>query len=116
MDRARIGMSSRYLPAMHRLLPVRGFHRTRDDMIGVTGMHDGITIAVKNDGRDDRPVFENGRSLTELGRSSESAIPHGGKCRDKIVGGSAGETRMYADCRIQIGVGCSHHGGRSGSG
>src|SRR5271156_1898691 len=103
MDRARIGMSSRYLPAMHRLLPVRGFHRTRDDMIGVTGMHDGITIAVKNDGRDRRPVFANSRSLIELRRASATALPHGGKCRDEIVGRSAGETRMYADGRIQIG-------------
>ncbi len=89
-------MSSRYLPAMHLLLPVRGFHRTRYDMIGVMGIYYGVTIAVKNDGWDRRPVFENGRSLTELGRVSETALPHCGKCRDEIVGGSKGETRMYS--------------------
>jgi hypothetical protein len=33
-------------------------------VIGVSGMHDVITIAVKNDGRDKRlPVFENVRSF-----------------------------------------------------
>jgi len=85
-------------------------------MIGVMGMYYGVTIAVKNDGWDRRPVFENGRSLTELGRVSETALPHCSKCRDEIVGGSKGETRMYSDCRIQIRVGCPHHGGRSGSG
>jgi hypothetical protein len=75
MDRASIGMSTRYLSAMHLLLPVPAFHRTRDDIISVTGVHYGITIAVKNDGRDRRSVFENGRSLTaKLRRASRTAV------------------------------------------
>ena len=116
MDRASIGMSSRYLSAMHLLLPVFDFHRTRDDIIGVTRMDNGITIAVKNDGRDRPLILENGRSLTKLGRAFEAALPHRRKCRDKIVRDFKGETRMYSDCRIQIRVGCPHDGGRSGSG
>jgi len=37
-------------------------------MIGVPGLHNDITIAVENDGRDSQPVFRNARSLTEFER------------------------------------------------
>ena len=47
-------MATRYLPAIHFLLQVGGSHRTGDDMIGVSGMHYGVTISVENDGRDKR--------------------------------------------------------------
>ena len=60
-------MATRYLSATYFLLPVRGSHGTGDDMIGVSGVYYGVTIAVENDGRDGWPVFGNGRSLTERG-------------------------------------------------
>ena len=82
-------------------------------MIGVSGMNDVITIAVKNDGRDERLlVFERGRSFTRRA----SALSHGGERRNKIVGGPTSQTRVDADGGIQIWVGCSHHGRRGGSG
>ena len=53
-------MATRYLPAMYFLLQISGSHGTGDDMIGVSGVHYGVTIAVKNDGRDKRLlVFKN---------------------------------------------------------
>jgi len=64
-------MAIGYAPAIHLLLPLRGSQRTGDDVIGVSGMHDVIMIAVKNDGRDKRLlVFENVRSFTGRGRIS----------------------------------------------
>ncbi len=76
-------------------------------MIAVTGMHDGILIAVKNDRRD---------NVAGLGGVFQTALPHCDERRGKIVGGPAGEARMYADCRIQIGIGCPHDSGRGASG
>ena len=70
MDRAGVGMATRYLSATYFLLPVRGSHGTGDDMISVSRVYYSVTIAMENDGRDGRPVFENGRSLTERGRGS----------------------------------------------
>jgi len=47
MDRAGVGMATRYLSATYFLLPVRGSHGTGDDMIGVSGVYYGVTIAVE---------------------------------------------------------------------
>ena len=64
-------MATRYLPAMYFLLPVGGSHRTGDDMIGVSGVHYGVTISVENDGRDKRlVVFKNVRIFPGRGRAS----------------------------------------------
>ena len=63
-------MATRYLPAMYFLLQVSGSHRTGDDMIGVSGVHYGVTISVENDGRDKRLlVFKNVRSLHRMRKS-----------------------------------------------
>jgi hypothetical protein len=52
-------------------------------------MNNVITIAVKNDGRNKRLlVFDNVHTFTRRG----SALPHGGECRNKIVGGPTGQT------------------------
>ena len=58
-------------------------------MIGISRMNNVITIAVENDGGDERPlVFENVRSFARCG----SALSHGGECRNNIVGGPTGQT------------------------
>jgi hypothetical protein len=54
MDRAGIGMSSRYLPAIQNLLRARCSRGLLKNMIGVAWMHCLVAIAVKNDGRDCR--------------------------------------------------------------
>ena len=47
-------------------------------MIGISRMNNVITIAVENDGGDERPlVFENVRSFARRG----SALPHGGRAK-----------------------------------
>jgi hypothetical protein len=52
-------------------------------------MNNVITIAVENDGGDEWPlVFENLRSFARRG----SALPHGGDCRNNIIGGPTGQT------------------------
>ena len=56
-------------------------------MIGISRMNNVITIAVENDGGDERPlVFENVRSFARC------ALPHGGECRNNIVRGPTGQT------------------------
>jgi hypothetical protein len=55
-DRAGIGMPSRYLPALHLLLRAYRSLRVLKDLIAVVWMHGRVAIAVKNDGRDRRPV------------------------------------------------------------
>ena len=58
-------------------------------MIGVSRMNNVITIAVENDGGNERLlVFENVRRFARRG----SALLHGGECRNKIVGGPTGQT------------------------
>ena len=56
MDRAGIGMSSSYLPAMHLLLCARRSDRLLKNLIAVVWMHHNVPIAVKNNGRDRWPV------------------------------------------------------------
>src|SRR6478672_11294508 len=57
MDRAGIGMPSRYPPAMHFLLRARRSQRLLKNMIAVVWMHRNVAIAVKNNGRDRGPVI-----------------------------------------------------------
>src|SRR5216683_2488968 len=56
MDRAGVGMPSRYQPAMHLLLGARRSHRLLKNMIAVVWLHRNVAIAVKNNGRDRGPV------------------------------------------------------------
>src|SRR5712664_4076696 len=109
MDRAGIGMPSSDLPAMHLLLCARRSDRLLKNLIAVVGMHRNVAIAVKNNGRDRWPVTSNYLVIA-------ATLPHGGKRRGKVDGGPTGEARMYADCRVQIVVRCSHDSssGRSG--
>src|SRR5271169_5706252 len=62
MDCAGIGMSSGYPTAMHILLQVRS-PILRNNMIAVARMHCVVSIPMKNDGRDSRPVFQNRRRV-----------------------------------------------------
>jgi len=110
MDRAGIGMPSRYPPAMHLLLRARRSHRLLKNLIAVVWMHRNVAIAVKNNGRDRWPVTWNYPVIRP------ATLSHGDKRRGKVDGGPTGEARMYADCRVQIAVRCSHDSssGRSG--
>jgi hypothetical protein len=56
MDRAGIGMPSGYPPAIHLPLRARRSHRLLKNMIAVAWMHRNVAIAMKNNGRDSRPV------------------------------------------------------------
>src|SRR5258708_9996183 len=56
IDRAGIGMPSRYPPAMHLLLRARRSHELLKNLIAVVWMHHNVAIAVKNNGRDRWPV------------------------------------------------------------
>src|SRR3977135_2406556 len=56
MDRAGIGMPSRYPPAMHLLLGACRSHSLLKNLITVVWMHRNVAIAVKNNGRDRWPV------------------------------------------------------------
>ena len=56
MDRAGIGMSSRYPPAMHLLLRARHSLRMLKNLIAVAWVHRDVAIAMKNNGRDGGPV------------------------------------------------------------
>src|ERR1700676_2386004 len=56
MDRAGIGMPSRYPPAMYLLLRDRRSHRLLKNLIAVVWMHGNVAIAVKNNGWDRWPV------------------------------------------------------------
>ncbi len=55
MDRAGIGMPSRYPPAMHLLLGGRRSHRLLKNMIAVAWMHRNVAITMKNNSRDGGP-------------------------------------------------------------
>src|ERR1700686_1359620 len=48
MDRAGIGMPSRYLPAMHILFRARRSDRLLKNLIAVVWMHRKVAVAVKN--------------------------------------------------------------------
>src|SRR6476619_4807723 len=52
MDRAGIGMPSKYPPAMHVLLRAGRSDRLLKNLIAIVWMHSGVAIAVKNNGRD----------------------------------------------------------------
>src|ERR1700688_806026 len=56
MNRAGIGMPSRYPPAMYVLLRARRSHRLLKNLIAVVWMHRNVAIAVENNGRDRLPV------------------------------------------------------------
>ena len=48
-------------------------------MIAVARMHRGVAIAVKNDGRDRRPISENRRNAAGLENIRQVTLPHGDK-------------------------------------
>src|SRR5260221_10394320 len=100
-------MSPGYLTAMHFLLQLCD-PLLRNEMVAVARMHYGVLIAMKNDGRDSRPVSQNRRHVGGSGRSCQLALPHGGECRGDVVCGPASQTRMHADRRLHIRVGCPH--------
>jgi hypothetical protein len=66
MDRAGVCMAAGYLSAANFLLPFRGSHGATDDMIGVSGVYYGVTIAVENNGRDWWPIVGSGRSRARV--------------------------------------------------
>src|SRR6266851_669017 len=110
MDRAGIGMPSRYPPAMHLLLGAYRSHRPLKNLIAVVWMHCNVAIAVKNNGWDRWLVTWNYPVI------GPATLSHGDKRRGKVNGGPTGEARMYTDGRVQIVVCCSHYSssGRSG--
>src|ERR1700682_6817596 len=54
MDRAGIGMTSRYPPALHLLLRARRSDRLLKNLIAVVWMHRNVAIALKSNDRDRR--------------------------------------------------------------
>src|SRR5258707_14621862 len=89
MDRAGIGMPSRYPPAMPLPLRARRSHRLLKNLIAVFWMHSSVAIAVKNNGWDRWLVTWNYPVI------GPATLSHGDKCGGKVNGGPAGETRMY---------------------
>ena len=57
MDRASIGVTARYPPAMHLFLRARRLHRLLKNMIAIVWVHCNVVIAVKNNGRDRWPAI-----------------------------------------------------------
>jgi hypothetical protein len=55
-DRSGIGMSLRYLPAMHLLLCPHRSHGLLENLAAVVWMHGRVAIAVKDNGRDNWAV------------------------------------------------------------
>src|SRR5271170_7609377 len=110
MDRAGIGMPSRYPPAMHLLLRARRSHRLLKNLIAVFWMHRNVAITVKNNGRDRRPVTQNYPFIRR------ATLSHSDKRRGKVTGDPTGEARMYADCCVQVAIRCSHDSGSGRSG
>jgi len=102
-------MTSRYLPVMHLPLRRRRSDGLLADSIAVVWMHRSVAVTVKNNGRD-RPIPGN---CPVVGAAT---LSHGDKCRGKVDGGAAGQAGMYADCRVQIRIPCSHDGGSGPSG
>src|SRR5690349_16021706 len=45
-----------------------------------------------------------------------ATLSHGDKCGGKVIRGPTGEAGMYADCRVQIIVSCTHDSRRRCSG
>ena len=93
MSRSGVGMASRYLPAMHLLSRLCRSDGMFDNVGAVVGMHGGVAVAVKNNGRDHRAARH---SLT----AAFAALAHGGERRGHIGGGSAGEAGMDPDRRV----------------
>src|ERR1700691_6240334 len=77
VSRAGIRMSSRDLAAMHLLSRPSRSDGTFDKVGAVVGMHGGIAVAVKNNGRDHRAARH---SLT----AAFAALAHGGDGRGHI--------------------------------
>src|SRR3979411_3554287 len=94
MDRAGIGMPSRYPPAMHLLLRARRSHRQLKNLIAVVWMHRSVAIAVKNNGRDRWPV-----TYPVIGPAT---LSHGDKRRGKVSGGPTGQDTSAPQLRVQI--------------
>jgi hypothetical protein len=76
VDRARIGVAAGNLPATHLGLPAPGSRGLVDDVIGVSGVYDGVAIAVKDDGRD-RGAVANEGNVARVQRIFEITLPHG---------------------------------------
>src|SRR6185437_12619118 len=74
-----------------------------ENSLAVVRMHRGVAVAMENDGRHGRSAIRN--------RFGPASLPHGDERGGKIAGGPAGETRMNANGRVQIGVRCSHDRG-----
>ena len=53
-------------------------------------MHRGVAIAMENDGRH--------------GRAGPVPLPHRDERGGKVAGGAAGQTGMYADGGVQVGI------------
>src|SRR5205823_3397635 len=75
MDCAGIGMSSWYPTAMHVLLQICS-PLLRNDMIPVARMHCVVSISMKNNGRDSRPLPQDRRNAAGPGRSRPVTLPH----------------------------------------
>src|SRR5690242_12226911 len=54
---AAVGMPTGHLTTLHLALQVRNPPRLRDDLIAVARVHRRVMVAVKYNGRDDRPGF-----------------------------------------------------------
>ena len=59
-------MAAGYLSALHFLLPARGSCGTGDNMISVSGVYYGVTIAVENNGRHGWLMIGGGRRRKSL--------------------------------------------------
>jgi hypothetical protein len=78
---------------MHLLLRPSRSDSMLDNLGAVVGMHGGVAVAVKNNGRDHRAAR---RSLT----AAFVPLSHGGERRGHIGGGSVGEAGMDPDRRV----------------
>ena len=85
MDRAGIGMPSRYPPAMHFLLRARRSQRLLKDLIAVVWMHRNVVVAVKNNGRDRWSITFNYPVI------GPATLSHGDKRGGKVDGGTTGK-------------------------
>ena len=86
MDRAGIGMPSRYPTAMHLLLRGRRSDRLLKNLIAVVWMNRDVAIAVKNNGRDGGAASWND-PVAGPGRRGQATLSHGDKRRGKVNGG-----------------------------
>src|SRR5260370_24016875 len=90
-------MSPGYLTAMHFLLQLRD-PLLRNEMVAVARMHYGVLIAMKNDGRNSRPVSQNRRHVGGFGCSCQLALPPGRERRGGFRGGPTDATRICTPC------------------